>query len=163
MFEIKIIERKSFSKFDPDDTNISEALETIYPFDQSFIIIWNGIEIKVNYHLDGCMIFFDLKRLFDELNSDKRNKSFEINWGSQSFFAQWQFDVNGKILTIHSYWTNVGGNLVELRKTKNKTIAVDKDIFLNEWRKVLFAIKEDLIKAGYNEKNLNDFDFLINN
>jgi len=163
MFKIEISERESYLKRDIEDSSISEALETIYQGNANFDIIWNKITIHVSLDSDMCMIIFDIKRMFKELKKNKTEGTFTISWGSPSFFTQWDFEVKEKILIIDSYWTTVNGNMNSLRKPNNKKIIVDKDYFLEEWRKVLSVIKEDLLKAGYNETNIEDFQFLINN
>jgi hypothetical protein len=163
MFQIKILEKEVCLSRDFDDLTIGEALETIYPNHSIFIILWNEIEIELSYGYDMSMIIRDIKQMFDCFNNIKSEGDFKIFWGSSSFMTQWNFIVKGDVLTLTSYWTDVKGDLDKLRDPINKIILLNKGDFIAEWKMLLKVVMEDLESVGYNEGNLDDFNFLKDN
>lgn len=161
MFKFLILDRTRSLSFDCEDNNIAEALETIYVNKPNLLLIWNGIEIKMSFAYDFSAIMYDLKKMFNELRLN--SKEFKIYWGSSSFFCQWNFSVDKNIISIFSYWTSVVGDINSLRKDENNQIKIGKNEFLNEWKKLLFILEEDLRFSGYSEKNLEDYSFLTDN
>ena len=159
MFEIQILEKEIIQKYDNRDIDLCEALQTIYSYEDFFILKWNKVDIKLGYNGVLSDIIGDLKRLYIWMNA-KDEGEYLHSFGSSSFMAYWEFKSIDTLYEIKSSWTAVRAKNDLLNSEDNRTIRVDKNKFKAEWKKVANAVKEDLLLAGYGQHVLSDFDFL---
>ncbi|MDR1284785.1 MAG: hypothetical protein LBJ88_01130 [Campylobacteraceae bacterium] len=90
------------------------------------------------------------------LNSIKnKEKEFDVQFPSQSFFELWKCYLKDDIIFLE--WTYLNE-----KHNANSKISLNINLFIKEWLKLLDQIKRDLEKAGYNKNNLEDFYLLEN-
>lgn len=146
---------------DENDTTVSEALQTIYPYtkESSVYMYWNGYILELWFCAEISDIFKDILQMVDSL---KNKKAISISWGSNIFFGTWDCSYCKQDVKIKATWTALRGGyetLKQLNMVSNELI-IDIDLFLKEWLKLLMQIKEDLKKMGYSKNNLEDFYLL---
>lgn len=160
-FKLLLPPHVELCEIDPEDSTLSEALQTIYANSTRDLLQmhWNGHILKLGLNAEIADIIGDIIKMMQGL---QKREAFTIYWGSSSFFATWKFSVDGEALTVHSDWTSIRGpkeNLEELRKVSN-TVTVRRGDFTQEWMPLLRMIKDDLTRAGYTEEGIKDLGLL---
>lgn len=147
---------RSYVKFDEDDENLWEAIESVYPlYTENGIIIWNGIYVPISYKYDVSIMISDVIKMLQAIQENEKG-DMEICWSSDTFDSLWNIKWNSSDIEITAKWNNVMGGLVEILNSK-PFIKVDKKEFVFEWKMMLETIKKALNNAGYTELILPDF------
>ncbi|MGB0384888.1 MAG: hypothetical protein ACPGWR_08710 [Ardenticatenaceae bacterium] len=123
--------------------DLSEAIESIFPMDtKDAFLVWNGAYIPINYKYDLSVLIDDLLPLLSEILNENSG-SYEVEWGSDTFSADWTLDWDEERITIMAQWHEVLADIESLRN--NSKIEMDLNNFLYEWqgllRKVIDALK----------------------
>jgi hypothetical protein len=160
MFDIQISNPTAIEIRDRDDSNINEAIQSIFHLDSEYgFIIWNHLFIPVSYKYDISYMINDIIKI---VNFIKNGDGFlEINWASDTFFSSWKIECTSQSIKIESTWDSVLGRLEDLLN-KHSALEVDKHLFVEKWKTLLLFVKSKLEKAGYNSDNLVDFKELEN-
>lgn len=154
-FRIEIDPLRELGALDPDDTTISEAIESVYCRSDQVVRIYMGAGAWAELPVWGGVsdVFGDvvgmLRRL--ELGADLVDVSFLCS----CFSAVWQISESRGVLSVRTAWTEVVGMLDGRRVSSaqfGQVVArfdVDKGVFVAEWRKLLGRIVHGLLLAGY--------------
>lgn len=153
MFEIKLTENIIPSRRDEADTSIVEAIQTIYPHQDTWIATmnWNGYAIA----LSGGTISFlyaDLLRIIDLIRSGQ--EIFENNFLDSAFTARWEFKLRDNLVHIKVSWFDITTVANKNEPLKNidsvaDTLIMDKDKFIATLRLLIDKVNSDLLAAGY--------------
>lgn len=143
MFKIKIESRGLLNR-DLEDSSFSEAIQSIYDFNDNVIIVWNGEEIPISKKMDISDSWNDILNMIANLKKGIPNFKFE--WPSQTFFAIWEiYSINDVDLKIKPIWS----------QKINSILCIKRETFIKEWEKVIRIIKQDLEKQGYKLEELH--------
>lgn len=160
IFKVQISNPKINNVFNPEDTNLEEAIESIFPLENEYaFIIWDNIFIPLSYKYDVSTIINDVITLVDELETNI-NGEIEIHWASNNFAAVWEISYNKDIVWLSSKWNDVLGKGIKETLNVNSNIQVDKHSFIEQWKLLLSTVCFSLVKCGYNNSNLIDFRML---
>ena len=159
MFSIQIGDPVTTEFCDPNDKNIEEAIETIFPLDNEFaFIIWNYIFIPITYKYDVSVMINDVLYILNEVRS-KHAGRLEVHWASNTFSSVWNIKFGASKVEIKSVWYDTLGRLKNLLN-EYSFIEVEKISFIEEWSKMLKFLLEKLKKSGYTVDMLADMDNL---
>lgn len=151
-FNLTINRCEFLGGYDDEDETISEAIETIYPYNPGADILlnWNDYLVELSFKDDISSIYNDIVNMIKDLNSIDQG-GFEMTWPSSSFFATWHFFIEEDDVRVKAYWTAIkgGGEALKAIREKPNQIIVKKNMFISEWVKLLDIIKEDIEKSGY--------------
>lgn len=163
MFKIITKGKPNLDSFDPQDTEVKDAIYTIYCNDDDFMIFinWNGFKIP----MDGVgfsQIYNDVIIMLEELE-EECNK-FSINFLDSGLTAIWNFTIEDSLVAVDADWIDIASygfknTTVEELDKKPKSVKMCKLDFINEWNSLLKIIKEDLLRAGYSN-DLEGFEYL---
>lgn len=162
MFEIRTKGKASLDNLRATDSNVSEALNTIYTNDYDFMIFinWNGFKIPMD-GVSFSQIYNDVIIMLEELEEEY---DFSVNFLDTGLTAVWSFTTEGDFLKVKAKWVDIASygyentTLEELEKVSNIVI-INKSKFMNEWNSLLRIVKADLLKAGY-KNTLEGFEYL---
>jgi hypothetical protein len=149
---------------DPEDSTVSEAIESVYRAGPAVRIhMAPGTWIRLPMSGGVSDIYNDVIRMLRNL--EQGVYPFEITFLCSSFTAIWRFSESTGVLAIGTSWSAVDGtsNGSEIRDAcfnhAISQIVVQKQKFVTEWQKLLTTIKHDLLYAGYGS-NLGNFEYL---
>lgn len=162
MFQIITKGKANLNSLDSKDTEVREAIYTIYNNDNSFMIFinWNGFKIP----MDGVgfsQIYNDVIIMLEELDEEYE---FSVNFLDTSLTAIWELIIEEDYIKIDAKWIDIASygyentTVEELEKVSNIVI-VNKRKFMNEWNNLLKMVKNDLLSVGYSN-NLQGFEYL---
>lgn len=135
-------------KFDSDDENLEEAIETIFPlWTENLYIIWNNIHIPLSYKYDVSIMIIDILDMLEKVES-KTVGDIKIRWSSDTFNCEWNIRWGDEELKICSEWENVVGNIGEVLIGSGDIIVTRKK-FLSEWKKVISNVVKGLYECKY--------------
>lgn len=135
-------------KFDPDDSTVDEALETIFSLEtESAIVFWGGAPIALSYKYDISCICMDVVRLLAAmLDSDVGSRL--VDWPSSNFSATWAVRWEGGVATVEATWRSLTGGVEEvLRSAPPVTMPVAE--VLAELGGIVSVARVALESAGY--------------
>ncbi len=156
MFDIQISNPTSSCFRNPDDKNLDEAIESIFPLANEFaFIIWNHIFIPLSYKYDMSVMTKDVIQLLKRLDTFEVG-SAKIDWPSNTFSSSWEIEFYAGTIIIKATWYNVLGKVTDLLNAFNK-IELPRKEFIHKWMILLLFIQRRLEEAGYNSANLEDF------
>ncbi len=100
--------------------------------------------------------------ILDILEKLRSNPSGEISlhWASNTFSNIWNMKWEKESLVIDSKWGSVLGHTEQLLNSKG-AITLVKQLFISEWKRVLFNIISALKESGYKEEHLAGISRLI--
>lgn len=160
-FSLLVSKTNRFLRHDKQDTTISEALQTIYPYtkEASVYMYWNGYILELYFCAEISDIIQDI---FFLINSLENVEQFDVNWGSNIFFGTWECFCDNNEVKIKSKLQALRGGAEILKQLSyvSDEVTIQIDTFINEWLKLLKQIDKDLERNGYNENNLIDFSLL---
>lgn len=143
-----------------DDEKLSEAIETIFPMmTEEAFLVWNTIYIPLNYKYDVSYMIEDILNILKYLRKETKGE-MKIDWASNTFACEWFLTWDEKMLRIEAEWRSVLGHIEELLNKSNE-LNIEKELFMNEWKKLLEVLLENLRQCGYSAKNLIGMDRLI--
>ncbi len=163
-FLIEIEPHQGLEARDPEDSTVSEAIETAYRAGPAVRVhmatgAWASLPVSGGV----SDIYDDIVRMLKGLELGVY--PFEASFLCSSFTAVWRFTESNGVLTIRTLWTAVDGTS-DGHKTRaarfNNTVAqvvVEKQKFVAEWRSLLAQIKRGLLSVGYGNY-LDNFDYL---
>ncbi len=161
MFKIIATKPLKLGKFDEEDTTVSETIETLYKYDDVLTIVWNHFSIVLKGH-SLASIYNDIIYMLEFVKMGE-NK-FSNTFLDPSFTARWESELINNDIKITAFWTDIENygsesrSVEKLREVSN-TIIVNQQDFIDSWENLLKIIKEDLIKAGY-DNTLDGFEYL---
>ena len=168
-FRIEMEPYKTLGVRDPEDTTVSEAIESVYRPGPAVrgpkIRIHLTRQTWVTVPVEGGVsdIYNDLVWMLKKL--EQGVDPLEVRFLCSCFTAIWRFSESNGALTIRTSWTSVIGtsNGCEIRDAHfNNDVSqfvVNKKTFVAEWRRLLGRIKCDLLRAGYDSR-LDNFEYL---
>lgn len=146
--------------YDIQDTNVSEAIETVFPlYTEDAILNWNHIPVPLSYKYDISYMIDDIVSLIKNIRSNNEGK-LKIIWLPDTFRTDWDIKWSKGTIGIVSHWENTVGDLQNLLN-ENSSIELPIDMFINEWKKVFEIIINGLKINGYDDKKLTDFSDLV--
>ena len=144
---------------DNEDSKLSEAIYTIFPLDaEDAVLHWGDETILLSYRYDIATIIDDIIQMIFTLKNNTAGK-WHVDWPSNTFAGAWDFSWSGMFLEIKTKWREEFGASDYL--TKNNVIKIEKDKFLDEWKKIINIVLINLSECGYSDKNLTDMGILI--
>jgi len=148
MIKFQISNPKTTGLFDPNDSTLEEALETIFPLETEYaFLVWDHIFIPLSYKYDISIMIGDLIRIFHFIK-DENERSIEIHWGANTFATIWSIVKLPSFLIIKSTWFDTLGRLKDVLNN-NSEIKVDALHLAHEIKVMLAFLKDCLEKAGY--------------
>lgn len=162
MFEIIINRPVKLGKLDTEDTSVSEAIETIYKYDEVGIltIVWNHLSIVLKGH-SLASIYNDIIYMLEFIQMG--DEKFSITFLDPSFTTKWESELINEDIKITALWTDVDSFGTEkqlLKELRQSNIIVENQHdFIKDWESLLKMIKEDLISTGY-DNTLEGFEYL---
>jgi hypothetical protein len=162
MFFIEITRPVKLGIKDPEDTTVSEAIESIYSNAGRMINMhWNDFVIPLfGYSLGD--IYYNIINILNDIKSGK--SFFTENFLDAVFTAKWVCEIRNDMIKITAHWTTIA-NLekeditIDKLKQVSNVVLVDLEEFTSGWKKLLRIIKEDLITVGY-DNTLEGFEYL---
>jgi hypothetical protein len=148
---------------DPEDSTISEAIESVYGHG-SAVRLHFGEKASARLPLSGGVsdIYDDVVRMLKRL--EVGSDPFNISFLCSCFTTIWRFS-GSELLTIDMRWTAVDGTF-ESRDFSNarfnevaNRLVVERDEFVSAWHALLSQLRADLLKAGYDGR-LANFEYL---
>src|SRR5689334_16049310 len=101
MFDIQISNPVAIESRDKDDTNLNEAIQSIFPFKNEYcFVVWNHIFIPVSYKYDISFMINDIIRILDFIK--RGDGCLEIHWASDTFASIWRIECTSQSIKIES-------------------------------------------------------------
>lgn len=152
-FWIQAGDPRTTRHFDDEDTNLDEAVETIFPLrTESAFMVWRGVHIPLGYKYDLSVMLNDILDMLERLGAEASGRH-TVSWPSNTFSVEWNMKWRGEVLEIDAEWHSLAGDTEKILKNR-ENIAVEKDSFIAEWKKPLENIVEALTSSGYDEERL---------
>ncbi len=159
MFKIQISNPEILGIIDENDTNIEEAIQTIYPVETEYaFMIWNHIFIPLSYKYDISLMIKDFILIYQFLRSEKE-KTWQLHWASNTFASYWELIKDGDYIQIKTIWNTVIGKLESVLNS-NSEMTIKSALLAQEIQIIIVFIKKSLESVGYNSENLEDFYLL---
>jgi hypothetical protein len=156
MIKIQISNPRLLGIKDDNDSNIEDAIETIFPSNTEYaFLIWNNIFIPLSYKYDISKMINDF--IFLEKFIDSNEEEINIYWASNTFSSIWKLQKKQNMIKIQSKWNCVLGSLIDLLNTKSEIVVDSKQLNM-ELYKMLKFIKLSLDKCNYNNKLIDYFE-----
>lgn len=153
MFEITITENIIPSGRDDEDKSITEAIQTIYHNQNTWVATmnWNGYAIAL---FGGTIsyVYTDLLRIIGLIQSGQ--EIFKNNFLDSSFTARWKFQLLENNVHIRASWfaitpvANKNETLKDIDSVPD-TLIMDKDKFIAALNLLINKVNSDLLAAGY--------------
>ncbi len=157
MIKIQISNPNLLNLKNDNDSNIEEAIETIFPSDTEYaLLIWDNIFIPLSYKYDISKMISDFILLEKFILS--KEKYIDIYWASNTFSSIWKLERNQNMINIQSKWNCVLGGLTDLLNCKSE-ITIDSNQLRIELLSMLNFLKLCLDKCDYSSE-LNDYEDL---
>jgi len=159
-FQIQPKHPKNNGVYDKEDAKLSEAIYTIFPMEtKDAVLIWKDIEIPLSYRYDISIVIDELIQMIFVLQNEGYGE-WTVTWSSNTFASDWLLKWNGNDLTLEANWREeMGENQKQLNQCN--VIEVNRNSFLNEWKKIIKILIKNLEECGYNCDNLIDMKGLI--
>lgn len=146
--------------FDPEDENLHDAIETVFPFYTEYAILkWKSVYIPIDYKYDLSLMVTDIIHMLKKIRTANKGR-LDTFWASDTFANHWHLEWMDDTLTVSAQWNSVLGHTEDLLNQMG-SITISKQSFLYEWKKVLGNIIDGLKFSGYHEKNLEGMDSFI--
>ncbi|MCI8780736.1 MAG: hypothetical protein HFH70_08685 [Lachnospiraceae bacterium] len=158
-FYIQANNPRVLNGYNPEDENLSDAMETIFPlYTESAVMMWNHISIPLSYKYDISYMMDDILYLLEDLSQVNEGKR-RICWLPDTFRCDWDIVWGKGQIEITSNWESVTGNLEGLLNANNK-IFLKIIEFMSEWKQVLYIVLQGLKNNGYMEDMIINLDKL---
>lgn len=144
---------------DPIDTNVSEAIETVFPLQsESALLVWHHSYIALSYKYDISVIIVDLVSLLSSILESETGQR-TIQWSSNTFCARWVVQWRADELSIDADWLSVVG---ASEQTLNATgqVKLSPRQFVAEWKQLLCRVVAALEASGYQSREIEGLDEL---
>jgi hypothetical protein len=152
-FTIQASSPRALKEFDPNDTNLSDAIQTVFPLEtECAILVWNWVYVPLSYKYDFSMMIDDVIALIDAMQVEPSGRR-TIQWPSNTFACTWKVEWDARVTTVEADWVSVVGNTEAMLAAVPK-IVVESSGFVEEWKRPLEAIWGGLTSAGYTSKLL---------
>jgi hypothetical protein len=163
-FRIEIESFHTQTDYDPEDTTVSEAIETVYREGPGVRIhMGPGTWVSLPTYGGISDIYSYIVRMLTRIEVGVY--PFDIYFLSSGFTTIWSFHESAGILTILISWTAVNG-VFNGRSVMNAQfndvvpqLVIEKELFVNEWQGLLRKVKCNLLSAGYANR-LSDFEYM---
>src|SRR5882762_374566 len=108
-FVIQASNPRTLSQFDPDDSSLFDAIQTVFPLEAEYALLtWNWVYIPLDYKYDWCLLVDEVISLVECMTSEQSG-SRTIHWPSNTFSAVWDVEwADGKV-TVNATWKCVLG------------------------------------------------------
>jgi len=147
-FSIQASNPRFLAEFDADDTNLSDAVQTVFPLEaECALLAWNWIYVPLTYKYDLSVMIDDVIGLIDSMLAEPSGNR-TIQWPSNTFAATWKIEWGGGITTVEAEWISVLGETEAMLARKPKVV-LNSSEFVGEWRRPLEVIIAALTSAGY--------------
>jgi len=147
-FTIQASNPRQLAEFDSNDTNLSDAVQTVFPLDaECALLVWNWLYVPLTYKYDLSMMIDDIVGLVDAMLEEPSGHR-TIQWPSNTFAATWKIKWGSGVTEVEAEWISVVGETEALLTAKPKVI-LDSSGFIGEWRRPLEVILAALTSAGY--------------
>jgi len=142
------------------ESSLSEAIETVFPlYTENAFLCWNHIYIPLSYKYDLSYMINDILIMLDKIMSDETG-CLTIHWLPDTFRCDWQVKWNSNELVVESNWECTVGDLEKLLN-ESGSITLPKDVFINEWKRILENLISGLKAHGYTPNILPEMNYLI--
>lgn len=156
MFKIQISNPEILCIIDDNDTNIEEAIQTIFPLETEYaFLIWNHIFIPLSYKYDISLMIKDFTLIYKFLKDEKK-EYMQLHWVSNTFASLWELTKKGDFIEIKTSWNSVIGKLESLLNA-HSAMRIESTLFAKEIQNIIAFIKASLESVGYSSENLDDF------
>ncbi len=165
MFNIITAKACKLGQLDKEDSKVSEAIHSLYDsYDCEDLIQWNEIVIRIDRRGDLSCIYDDIIYLIEDINSniDQFNQSFL----SSSFTVKLEIKNTTEHLIIKPFFYVVQSfkneKYFDLKNLdiNDLVLIVEAEHFVQQWKKILSSVREDLLRVDYSSRNLEDFHVL---
>ena len=158
-FAIQASNPRFLAEFDATDTNLSDAIQTIFPLETEYaLLVWNWVYVPLTYKYDLSLMIDDVIELIEEMISNPSGNR-TIHWPSNTFASSWRIEWDGGKTSVVAEWMCVLGDTEAMLAMKPK-VMLESSEFIEEWRRPLEVIAAGLCSAGYNATNLPGFERL---
>jgi hypothetical protein len=152
-FAIQASNPRFVSEFDVNDTNLSDAIQTVFPLETEYaLLVWNWVYVPLTYKYDLSLMVDDMIGLVEVMISEPSG-NLTIQWPSNTFAATWRIGWDSGTTKVQAEWLCVLGDTEAMLATKPNIVVQTAD-FIAEWRRPLEVIVSGLDAAGYNATNL---------
>ncbi|MFI1914811.1 hypothetical protein [Nocardia sp. NPDC020380] len=122
--------------------DFAEAVSQIYwDAEEYAVLVWNWVPILLSYSDDISVMLHDLVPLLEEV----QRPGFvgcRVQWGSNTFLAQWDFSRDRELLVIDASWQSTNGSYEHLLSNRPR-VSMPIRVFVDEWSKILRQILAD--------------------
>lgn len=147
-FTIQASAPRVVREFDPGDTNLSDAIQTVFPLEtECAILVWNWVYVPLSYKYDFSMMIDDIIGLLDAILIEPSGRR-TVQWPSNTFACTWRVEWDTHLTTVEADWVSVIGNTEAMLAAAPK-IVVESSGFVEEWKRPLEVIRDGLTSAGY--------------
>jgi hypothetical protein len=144
---------------DPQDTTLSEALESCFPhLLDGAVLHWRGIAVPLSYKYDLSIIIQAVLALVRHLRTGS-GKNFAIAWPSNTFRTDWHVALIGSRVRVTAAWESVSAQWGPLEEALNAAPVVEasRADFLAQWVALLRFANQALLDTGYTPAELEDY------
>jgi hypothetical protein len=153
-FRIEIMPYRRLRERDPEDSTVSEAIETLY-VEGPEVLLHFSVSTRAWLRMSGGVsdIYKDIVWMLKTLEAG--TFPFEQSFLCSYFTAVWTFSETKGLLEVETAWTSVrgysGSELVADWSFNDvvPSFVVDKAAFVAEWLTLLDVIHRDLRATGY--------------
>lgn len=140
----------------PDDGNVSEAIQTVFPMTTEVaLLVWRHIYVPLGYKYCVSFLVDDVVEMIHRLSANQMG-SWRVEWPSNEFAGTWSFEWDAGQLRVQSEWRAVVGGTEQLLQARSE-LQMGLRPFLCEWTKLLMTVADALTGAGYTDEMLPDF------
>ena len=115
-----------------------------HAYDSDVVLLFNEIPVKLDWKYDIAII---IEQIVDELMMPlitKPSGHVTIGWVSDTFRTDWELDWQNGHLQLRTHWGRVGvgpeRQRLEALLNERSSLTIDVQSFLDEWRKLLWAM-----------------------
>jgi hypothetical protein len=138
------------------DSNLAEALESIYALTDELALEWNGVALPLSYKFGLSAMVGDLLPLLAQLRERDRGER-ELEWASAEFPYHWLIRWEGRDLSLTATGRDEPG---ATPLTGGHEVRVDRADFVAGWVHALRPVLAQLRARGYTAEQLEDFALL---
>jgi len=159
-FIIQSSNPRSTGEFNPEDSTLQDAMETVFPMmAERAIISWNNTYIPVCYKYDLGVMIDDILYMLNCIRSADSGQ-VAIAWPSDTFRSDWEISWDENMISIFAKWETMLGHVESLLNESN-SLTVSKMAYQSEWKKLLEVVINSLMQCGYSIEKLYDMKKLV--
>lgn len=138
------------------DSNLSDAVQTVFPLEERALLEWNGVVFSLGYKYDISVMLEDIIEMVLAIGRTEAG-SFQVDWPSSGFPFRWTVSWAASWVEVHAHARDEPG-AVEL--AGRERVRVHRNSFVEAWQSLLGIVLSCLEEAGYDSFHLSGLNRL---